>query len=62
MKKIYIIVALIGGCIIISLLLQYLKMNLVLQTILVTILMAILFSIRAVIEMYEDKTNSSKNE
>ncbi len=55
MKKKHIIILLITGCIIISMILQFLEMNLTLRTILVTVLMAFLFSIRAVLSIHEDK-------
>ena len=55
MKKKYIIIVLIAGCIIISMTLQFLEMNLTLRTILVTVLMAFLFSIRAILSIHEDK-------
>ena len=49
-------------CIIIALLLQFIAMGLTLRTILVTLLVAFLFFIRGVITMYEDKTDSSKEQ
>ena len=55
MKKKHIIILLIAGCIIISMILQFLEMNLTLRTILVTVLMALLFFIRAVLSIQEDK-------
>ena len=61
-KKRHIILVLIICCIIISLLLQFIEMNLTLRTILVTLLIAFLFSIRGVITLYEDKTDSPKGQ
>ncbi len=61
-KKRHIILMLIICCIITALFLQFIEMDLTLRTILVTLLVAFLFFIRGVITMYEDKTDSSKEQ